>query len=83
MECRILDKTRLFCTGARVESLSPAESAWSAEYSIKHNYSAQARVESLNPPESAWSAEYLIKHDYRVEWNESREDWGGVECGVK
>ena len=29
-----------FCTGANGDSLGFPESAWSAEYSIKHNYSA-------------------------------------------
>ena len=31
MECRILNKKGLFCTGAGVESLSPREDAWSSD----------------------------------------------------
>ena len=50
LECRILDKTLLFCTGALGESPSPPESAWIAEYSIKHAYSAQDRSESRPAP---------------------------------
>ena len=44
MECRIPHKTGLFHSGADVESLSLPESAWSAEYSIRYDHSAQVRA---------------------------------------
>ena len=57
---RILKKTRPFRTAAHVESLSLPEDAWSAEYSIKHDHSAQeGDGESLSLPEDAWNAEYI------------------------
>ena len=39
-------KSRLSCTSARGDSLGLPEGAWSAEYSIKHDYSAQVRTET-------------------------------------
>ena len=68
MNCKILDKTRIFCTGAGGESLSFPESAWIAKYSLKHSDSAQ--VES----KVEWS---------RAEWSGVRAERSGVECRIE
>ena len=46
----MLDKTRLFGTGTHAEPTSPPESASIAEYSIKHDYSAQERSKNHPAP---------------------------------